>query len=155
MRASGGLPAWRLKRAMELLEDSQADALTLDEVARPLRLHPSSFCRAFKKSTGLTPHRYLLLCRVNRAKQMMRDSDRTLTEIALDCGFNSSSQFSVVFKRIEGLSPRSFRRSMACTRDAALPQRQLAAEQMHQVLSIPQTQICAPSNGEPRRLTNV
>ena len=110
--AKGGLPNWRLKRALELLEGGLSEAPTLADVARPLKLHPTSFCRAFKQSTGLTPHRYLLLCRVNRAKEMMRNSDLKLTEIALDCGFNSSSQFSVVFKRLEGTSPRTFRRSM-------------------------------------------
>ena len=112
MRAKGGLPSWRLKRALELLESGLSESLTLTDLARALKLHPTSFCRGFKKSTGLTPHRYLLLCRVNRAKEMMKDPDRTLTEIALDCGFNSSSQFSVVFRRIEGVSPRSFRRSI-------------------------------------------
>ena len=108
----GGLPSWRLKRALELLECSLSRAPTLADLARPLKLHPTSFCRAFKESTGLTPHRYLLLCRVKRAKEMMRNPDQTLTQIAMDCGFNSSSQFSVVFKRIEGISPRSFRRSI-------------------------------------------
>ena len=108
----GGLPNWRLKRALELLEGSLSEAPTLAELARPLKLHPTSFCRAFKQSTGQTPHRYLLLCRVNRSKEMMKDLDRTLTDIALDCGFSSSAQFSVVFKRIEGISPRSFRRAL-------------------------------------------
>ena len=108
----GGLQNWRLKRALEHLESSLAEPPTLAEIAQPLKLHPTSFCRAFKQSTGLTPHRYSLLCRVNRAKEMMRDSDRTLTMIAFDCGFSSSAQFSVVFKRIEGIPPRSFRRSL-------------------------------------------
>ena len=110
--SKGGLASWRLKRALELLEDNSSQAPTLASVARALELHPTSFCRAFKQSTGVTPHRYLLLCRVNRAKQMMKNSAQTLTEIALDCGFSGSSQFSVVFKRIEGMSPRLFKRSI-------------------------------------------
>ena len=108
----GGLPNWRLKRALELLEADQAKAPSLAELAGPLRLHPTSFCRAFKQSIGLSPHRYLLEHRVNRAKEMMKDRKRTLTEIALDCGFSSSSQFSVVFKRITGVSPRNYRSSL-------------------------------------------
>ena len=108
----GGLPNWRLKRALELLEADQAKAPSLAELAGPLRLHPTSFCRAFKQSTGLSPHRYLLEHRVNRAKGMMKDRKRTLTEIALDCGFSSSSQFSVVFKRITGVSPRNYSSSL-------------------------------------------
>ena len=105
----GGLPNWRLKRALELLETNQTKTPSLAEIAGPLRLHPTSFCRAFKQSTGLSPHRYLLEHRVNRAKEMMKDRKRTLTEIALDCGFSGSSQFSIVFKRITGVSPRDYR----------------------------------------------
>ena len=108
----GGLPNWRLKRALELLETNQAKTPSLAEIAGPLRLHPTFFCRAFKQSTGLSPHRYLLEHRVNRAKEMMKDRKRTLTEIALDCGFSSSSQFSIVFKRITGISPRGYRLSL-------------------------------------------
>ena len=108
----GGLPNWRLKRALELLETDRTKTPSLAELAGPLQLHPTSFCRAFKQSTGLSPHRYLLEHRVNRAKEMMKDRKRTLTEIALDCGFSSSSQFSIVFKRITGVSPRNYRLSL-------------------------------------------
>jgi AraC family transcriptional regulator len=110
--AKGGLPRWRLKRALQLLEGDASKAHSLSEVAGSIRLHPTSFCRAFKQSTGLSPHRYLLVQRINRAKEMMIDHERPLTQIALDCGFSSSSQFSVVFKRITGLSPRRYRRSL-------------------------------------------
>jgi AraC-like DNA-binding protein len=108
----GGLPNWRLKRALEILETNQNKTPSLAEIAGPLRLHPTFFCRAFKQSTGLSPHRYLLEHRVNRAKEMMKDQKRTLTEIALDCGFSGSSQFSIVFKRITGISPRVYRLSL-------------------------------------------
>jgi AraC-like DNA-binding protein len=108
----GGLPNWRLKRVLELLEADLTKRPSLAELAAPLRLHPTSFCRAFKQSTGLSPHRYLLTHRINRATEMMKDQNRTLTEIALDCGFSSSSQFSVVFKRITGVSPQIYRLSL-------------------------------------------
>jgi AraC-like DNA-binding protein len=108
----GGLTNWRLKRAFELLEANQTKTPSLAEIAGPLRLRAASFCRAFKRSTGLSPHRYLLEHRVNRAKEMMKDRKRTLTEIALDCGFGGSSHFSVVFKRITGITPQGFRSSL-------------------------------------------
>jgi AraC-like DNA-binding protein len=110
--AKGGLPSWRLKRAIELLEVDPAKRPTLAEVAELIGLHPTSFCRSFKQSMGLSPYRYMLVNRVNRAKQMMRDQQLSLTEIALDCGFGSSSQFSVVFRKIAGMSPRDFRRAL-------------------------------------------
>jgi AraC-like DNA-binding protein len=108
----GGLPSWRLKRALELLEGNLCKAPSLTELARHLQLHPTSLCRAFKQSTGLTPHRYFLCQRINCAKEMMREKPRTLTEIGLACGFSSSSQFSLVFRRIVGMSPREYRRSL-------------------------------------------
>lgn len=108
----GGLPNWRLKRARRLLEGDLRKTPSLSEVAESIHLHPTSFCRAFKQSTGLPPHRYLLVHRIECAKEMMNDHNRTLTQIALDCGFSSSSQFSVVFRRIMGLSPRKYRRSL-------------------------------------------
>jgi AraC-like DNA-binding protein len=108
----GGLPNWRLKRAIELLEVDLAKMPTLAEVAELIGLHPTSFCRGFRQSTGLSPHRYMLVHRVNRAKEMMDDQRLSITEIALECGFSSSSQFSVVFKKITGMSPREYRRSI-------------------------------------------
>jgi AraC-like DNA-binding protein len=108
----GGLQGWRLKRALQLLETDRCEAPSVTELARQLQLHPSSFCRAFKQSMGIGPHRYFLLHRINRAKEMIGDQKRSLTNIALDCGFKSSSQFSLVFKRIAGISPREYRRSL-------------------------------------------
>lgn len=106
----GGLANWRLKRALQLIENNCSKIPALSEIASAVNLHEASFCRAFKQSTGLSPHRYLLAHRINRAKEMMRDPARTLTDIAFDCGFSSSSQFSVVFKRIVGRPPRQYRR---------------------------------------------
>jgi AraC-like DNA-binding protein len=108
----GGLPGWRLKRALDLLDGNLCEAPSLSELAGQLELHPTSLCRAFKASMGITPHRYLLLRRVMCAKEMMSNQKRTLTDIAVDCGFNSSSQFSLVFRRIAGVSPREYRRSL-------------------------------------------
>ena len=108
----GGLAGRRLKQALELLESDLCEAPSVTELARDLQLHPTSLCRAFKQSMGVTPHRYLLSHRIKRAKEMMRDQHRTLTEIAIDCGFNSSSQFSVVFKRMVGTTPREYRHSL-------------------------------------------
>jgi AraC-like DNA-binding protein len=110
--AKGGLPSWRLKRALDMLEGRVAQGASLAELAQHVGLHPTSFCRAFKQSTGVSPHRYLLERRVARAKEMMADHAVTLTQIALDCGFCSSSQFSVIFRRLTGISPSMYRRSL-------------------------------------------
>jgi AraC-like DNA-binding protein len=112
MYIKGGLPGWRLKRILELLEGDLCKAPSLTELARQVQLHPTSLCRAFKASMGVTPHRYLLLHRVMCAKKSMGERNRSLTEVAVDCGFSSSSQFSLVFRRIVGMSPREYRRSL-------------------------------------------
>jgi AraC-like DNA-binding protein len=110
--AKGGLANWRLKRVIELLDADPAKIPSVAKLAQLIQLHPTSFCRGFKQSTGLSPHHYILLHRVNRAKEMMTEHRLSLTEIALECGFSGSSQFSVVFRRIVGMSPRDFRRTL-------------------------------------------
>ena len=110
--AKGGLPNWRLNRALKMLNRNVSASPTLNDLADEVGLHPSTFCRAFKQSTGLSPHRYLIQLRVARAKEMMAERSLTLTQIALDCGFNGSSQFSVAFRRITGVAPRFYRKSL-------------------------------------------
>lgn len=110
--AKGGLPTWRLKRAIEILEDGLDKTPSLSDVAESVHLHPTTLCRAFKQSTGMSPHRYLLVHRVDHAKTLMDDHKLSLTQIALDCGFTNSSHFSAVFKKITGTSPRQFRRAL-------------------------------------------
>lgn len=108
----GGLPNWRLKRAIAILEGDSGKTPSLSEVAESVRLSPTAFCRAFKQSTGTSPHRYSVVHRIERAKALMNDHKLNLTQIAFECGFSSSSQFSVVFKRFTGVSPRQFRRAL-------------------------------------------
>jgi AraC family transcriptional regulator len=103
--AKGGLPTWRLRRALEILHARVMDRPSLTDLASHVGLHPTYFCRAFKRSMGVSPHRYLLERRIARAKEMMTDHTMTLTQIALDCGFGTSSQLSVIFRRLTGVSP--------------------------------------------------
>jgi AraC-like DNA-binding protein len=120
----GGLANWRLKRALQLIENNAGRMPALSEIANAVNLRKASFCRAFKQSTGQSPHHYLLVHRVNRAKEMMQDRNRTLTDIALECGFSGPSQFSVVFSRIVGRSPRSYRHSLSSNVPAPTPSAQ-------------------------------
>jgi AraC-like DNA-binding protein len=110
--AKGGLPSWRLNRALAKLSEDLSAAPRLAELASDVGLHPSSFCRAFKQSTGLSPGRYLNQLRVARAKEMMVDRSLSLTRIALDCGFSCSNRFSVAFRRVTGVTPRTYRKSL-------------------------------------------
>jgi AraC family transcriptional regulator len=74
------------------------------------RLSAYHFARQFKATTGLPPHQYVILRRVERAKRLLREgTDSSLAEIAAQAGFYDQSQFSHHFKRLVGVTPRQFR----------------------------------------------
>jgi AraC family transcriptional regulator len=110
--AKGGLSGWRLRRATELLEADLTQTPSIKRLATEVGLSPAHFCTAFKQSTGHSPHRYLLLCKIAQAKRLMADARLNLTEIALSSGFGSSSQFATTFRRINGRTPSDYRRGL-------------------------------------------
>jgi AraC-like DNA-binding protein len=110
--AKGGLSAHKLRRAIELIEADLTKTPSLSELAEHVGLSVTHFCTAFKQSTGHPPHRYLLGRRVAHAKSLIGQSSLTLTEVALACGFASSSQFATAFHRISGTTPSGYRRSL-------------------------------------------
>jgi AraC-like DNA-binding protein len=85
-------------------------AAPLHEIAEACGLSVSHFSRAFRKSTGLAPHAWLLQARIESAKAMLRKRDASLSAIALACGFADRSHFTRVFTRQVGLSPGAWRR---------------------------------------------
>jgi AraC family transcriptional regulator len=111
-------PAWskvrlsphKLRHAVEYIDDNLRSELTLASLAESVALSPGHFAHAFRQATGVTPHRYVLERRVERAKTLLRTSDMPITEIADRVGCSSPSHFSVLFHRITGLTPREFRK---------------------------------------------
>jgi AraC family transcriptional regulator len=110
--AKGGLSGWRLRRTTEMLEGDLMRTPSIQELATAVELSPAHFCTAFRQSTGYSPHRYLLMRKIDRAKALMLDRRLSLTEIALSSGFGSSSQFATAFRRIDGATPSAYRRSL-------------------------------------------
>jgi AraC family transcriptional regulator len=110
--AKGGLAAWRLRRAIELLEYDLTQSPSLGELAAQAGLSPAYFCAAFRQSTGQPPHRYLLNRRIAHAKRLMANAALSLAEIARDSGFGSASHFATAFKRIVGRTPSAYRRGL-------------------------------------------
>jgi AraC family transcriptional regulator len=108
----GGLAAWQERLSKELIADNLAGAISLNEIAKTCGLSVGHFSRAFRKSTGLAPHTWLLQARVDTAKVMLRDRDASLSAIAHSCGFVDRSHFTRVFTRLVGLSPRAWSRSV-------------------------------------------
>ncbi|SDA21082.1 AraC-type DNA-binding protein [Methylobacterium sp. UNC378MF] len=108
----GGLAPWQLKRAQDLMRTTLAQSLSLPVVAAACGLSASHFARAFRCSTGTSPHAWLVRQRLARAKDLMRAQDLALADIALSCGFADQSHFTRVFAREEHMSPGRWRRSI-------------------------------------------
>src|SRR6266480_2838153 len=108
--ARGGLAPWQAKRACERLESDLGGTLSLQQIAAEFDLSVSHFSRAFRISTGLPPHQWLLRQRVKAAKQLMTVRDLPLSEIAMSAGFANQSHFTRVFSAVVGVSPGVWRR---------------------------------------------
>jgi AraC family transcriptional regulator len=108
--ARGGLAPWQVKRACERLDSDLGGKLSLQQIAAEFDLSVSHFSRAFRISTGLPPHQWLLQQRVKAAKQLMTVRDLPLSEIAMSAGFANQSHFTRVFSSVVGVSPGAWRR---------------------------------------------
>ncbi len=106
----GGLAPWQQRRAQELMDANLAGDISLDQVARGCGLSVAYFSRAFKRSTGATPHGWLQNRRIERAKLLLPDRNVALAEIALRCGFADQSHFTRTFARLTGKTPGVWRR---------------------------------------------
>lgn len=109
----GGLAPWQERRARELIAGNLAREMSLAEVAAECRLSPWHFSRAFKASTGVTPHGWLQRCRIERARSLLRDADLSLAQVSQATGFADQSHFTRVFRRAAGISPGAWRRREA------------------------------------------
>jgi len=106
----GGLAAWQTKRACERLAADLEGKLSLQHLAAEFGLSTSHFSRAFRISTGLPPHRWLMQQRVSKAKQLLSDRRLPLSEVAIAAGFANQSHLTRVFSSIAGISPGAWRR---------------------------------------------
>lgn len=106
----GALPRGRLRAVVEYIEEHLDSGPSLAEMAAVAHLNPYHFARQFKQATGLPPHQYVILRRVERAKHLLRaGTDLSLAEVAARAGFYDQSQFSHHFKRLVGVTPGQFR----------------------------------------------
>lgn len=109
--ARGGLAPWQERRAKEIIDAKLDGEISLAFLSGQCGLSTSHFSRAFRRSTGMSPHQWLLARRVDQAKDLLRRSDLGLSEIALACGFADQSHFTRIFARATGVSPGAWRRS--------------------------------------------
>lgn len=110
-RSRGGLAPWQEKRAKEILSTEIHGETPLAVLATECGLSVGHFSRAFRQSTGTSPHRWLLQHRIDRAMDYLHGAELSLNDIALACGFADQSHFTRVFARLVGISPGAWRRS--------------------------------------------
>jgi AraC-like DNA-binding protein len=100
----------RMLRARDAMDRSYAEPLDIPALARIALTSEAHFIRTFRATFGETPHRYLQRRRVERAMFLLRQTDRSVTDVSFDVGFTSLGTFSRTFRAIVGQSPREYRR---------------------------------------------
>jgi AraC-like DNA-binding protein len=107
----GGLATWQERRAIAFMDERLDQSFPVSAVAEACGLSVNHFSRAFRRSMGKPPHRWLLDRRIERARELLRDTTLSLADIALACGFAEQSHFTRVFTRTVGMPPGAWRRA--------------------------------------------
>ena len=105
----GGLSATRLRQVTEFISDNYGRDIKLAELAQVAGMSSFHFAREFKRTTGTTPHQYLIKFRIERAKALLAKRDLPLIEVGLRSGFSHQSHFTRLFRRVTGTTPHSYR----------------------------------------------
>ena len=106
-----GLAGWQRQRIRTYIEENLDQRIHVRRLSEIVRRSPAHFSRAFKRSFGAPPHAYIVRRRLERAIHLMLDSDTSLSEIALTCGFTDQSHLCNLFRQHIGVSPASWRQS--------------------------------------------
>ena len=109
-------PARHLLRAKDLADARYAEDLSVATLARAAGLSPSHFSREFRRTFGESPHQYLLTRRLERAAALLRNTDRSVTDICFAVGLASLGSFTTTFTRVYGSSPSAYRAGFAPAR---------------------------------------
>jgi AraC family transcriptional regulator len=108
----GGLGAARLRRVAEFIQAGLERDLTLVDLAQSVGLSTAHFAVMFRQSTGETPHQFVLRCRMERAKEMLRMGKLRIVDVAVACGFKTQQHFARVFRQMCGVAPREYRSAL-------------------------------------------
>ena len=108
----GGLTPSRLRKVTELVHTKIDEELTLEQMAEAVSLSVAHFSQMFRKSTGQSPHQFVLQQRIERAKELLRKAEARVLDVAVACGFKTQQHFARVFRQICGTSPTQYRREV-------------------------------------------
>jgi AraC family transcriptional regulator len=117
----GGLGSARLRRIKELIDAKLEDNLSLDEMAESVGLSTAHFARMFRKTTGETPHQFVLRQRLERARTMLRAPYARVLDVAIACGFKTQQHFAQVFRELWGVSPTEYRLEIIDSEESSGP----------------------------------
>jgi len=106
-----GIPPRRLARVLEYVRNNLDKPLAVSALSRMAEMSQSHFSKLFKLSTGLAPHQFVLQERINRSKELLRQDNVKIVEVALGVGFENQAHFTTVFGSLVGMTPRQFQRS--------------------------------------------
>jgi AraC family transcriptional regulator len=106
---AGGLPQHQLQYVLEYIHEHLDQDVKLADLAGLIGMSQFHFCHLFKQSIGISPYQYFLQQRIEQAKLLLKQSDRSIVDIALACGFNSHSHLSKTFRQLTGITPKAYR----------------------------------------------
>lgn len=98
-----------VRSVLQLIESDYSKPITLNDMAKLANLSPNYFCRYFKRIAGCSPIDYPINYRINVAAYLLRSTERSISDIALSCGFNDASHFIKFFRRKKGITPKQYR----------------------------------------------
>jgi AraC-like DNA-binding protein len=104
-------PHKQVRLARQIMDRSYNTPITIAELSREVALSPYYLIRAFRRAYKQTPHQYLVEQRIAKAKELLRNSDLSVTDICAEVGFESLGSFSTLFRKAAGLSPSAYRLS--------------------------------------------
>ncbi len=102
-------PSQPIRLARQFLHRHYHTPITVEDVSREVALSPYHLIRAFRSAYNQTPYQYLVDLRIAKAKELLRNSDLSITEICASVGYNSLGSFSTLFRKTTGVSPRTYR----------------------------------------------
>ncbi len=110
-RTKQSVDSFSIVKAMDYIQNNYFEKFTLEELAKIANMSRSTFLRQFNLLCSCTPQQYLTRIRIAKAQKLLDDSDRTISNIAQDCGFFDSSHFDRIFRQEKGISPSAYRQN--------------------------------------------
>ncbi len=107
----GGLAPWQMRRVVAHIDANLSEPVSVADLAAVARLSAGHFCRAFKATSGQTPHAFIVTCRIERSKMLMLMTPDPLSQIASTVGLTDQAHLSRLFRRHLGTTPLAWRRT--------------------------------------------